>query len=216
MKSTDRTASIGTVVSLAATMLAAAAASFSAIDFYRDGRRWVLAVGVVLAACAALIAIYFSRKRERLESMRRVFLIYSEKDRDQARTITSALRRLGYNPWFDAEEIVPGQHWEDAVLDGLRKSSVALFLVSRNANARTRPMFLDWELAMAKKTMRSRHPSSSPIIPIRLDDSPVPEELQGVQSLDLDREDAMDRLAMGLDRILGPRTSGKGADSSPP
>jgi hypothetical protein len=121
--------------------------------------------------------------------------------RETRQRIAEELRGRGYNPWLDTEEIAPGQRWAPSILQGLANSAVALLLVSKNLDMKT--SFVQSELEMAMKTMSSRDESSSPVIPIKLDDAPLPQEVEDVHWLDLREENAFDHLERGLKRILG-------------
>lgn len=190
----------------AATALAAiGSAAFAILDITGStSHRWPILAALVASAYAAAASIYFSRLRERRLRHGRIFLIYNSRDRDVARKLSAMLKEKGYRPWLDVEEIVPGQHWLPSIIKALSESSAAVVLVSENSNA-TESSFFRRELEMAKEMMRSRDELSSPVIPVRLDDSPVPSDLAGVHWLDMRQQDAIDDLDRGLKRVLGAK-----------
>lgn len=150
---------------------------------------------------AAIISIYFSRIKQRRLRHRRIFIIYNHKDMNSAHELVKKLRDAGYNPWWDQEEIVPGQRIVDSVSNGLLSSAVALLLVSKNLDYEKGILAVELKTALA--TMRSKDESFSPVIPIRLDDSEVPSMLAGVQWLDFKEEGDFERLDKSLKLVLG-------------
>ena len=86
-------------------------------------------------------------------------------------------------------------------MKGIAESAVALYLVSENLKDSNK--FVGEELKAAMSVMRSRDESFSPVIPVRLDDSVVPQELGDVHWVDLRDKDGLEKLEKGLKRVLG-------------
>ena len=63
----------------------------------------------------------------------KVFLSYSEHDRDWASEFASVLRARGVDVWFDASQLRPGELWSDAIADALRESRVMILVLSAGA-----------------------------------------------------------------------------------
>ncbi len=160
---------------------------------------WFL--GVFASAYAGIISIYFSRIKEKRLRQRRVFMIYNHADIDEAYKIVKALREAGYNPWFDRDEIAPGQKISETISRGIEQSAVALLLVSKNLDLNKEA--IEKELKTALSTMRSNDETFSPVIPIRLDDTDVPQTLVGVHWLHVKDDAFLERLDKGLKRVLG-------------
>lgn len=59
-----------------------------------------------------------------------VFLSYANEDRLWVDEFSSALRRAGVNDWFDAHQLRPGEHLQQAVEQALRASKVLVLMVS--------------------------------------------------------------------------------------
>lgn len=194
IKSLSIAASIAVVISMGVTSFLFAVYK---IEFFSSrSYQVVLIIGSLISAFLAIIS-----SRLRQEKIKpRIFIIYSHKDRDKANELVDKLREMGYSPWFDVNEIMPGQKWIKTIKNGLSDSSAALFLVSKNM--RTANSFALKELDMAMDVMSSRNNLISPIIPIILDDSPVPTKLLDVQWVDLRNKDAYSQLDNGLKRLF--------------
>ena len=78
----------------------------------------------------------------------KVFLSYSDRDRDWAREFASELRERGVSAWFDASELGPGEPWKERIADALRESRVLVLIVSPGA-LRSRWMLFELGAAVA-------------------------------------------------------------------
>jgi len=161
-----------------------------------------IALAAILAGVAAFMTIIVSRRLTREREKRRVFLIYACEDLEAARKLAVDLREQGFNPWLDVEEITPGQVWQKAVIHALEKSVVAIVLVSKNFSKKG---FVQEELKVALEILQEREKDISPIIPVRLDDSEVPERLSHIHWVNLFDENGLDLLSKGLSRITSER-----------
>lgn len=158
----------------------------------------IAGVAGVLAATAAYTSILWSRRLARARERKRVFLIYAREDLDTARRLAEFLRERGFRPWLDVDEITPGEVWKKAVLSALEESAVALVLVSDHLGKKG---FVQEELKAALGMLQERHRDVSPVIPVRLNDSPVPEALGDVQWVNLFEPDGLARLESGLKKV---------------
>lgn len=158
----------------------------------------VTGISALIAAMAAIMSIMMSRHLERERERRRIFLIYAREDIEAARQLADELKQNGYNPWLDVLEITPGQIWQRAVLRALEESSIAIVLISQHLSKQG---FVQKELKIALDTLQEKEKDMSPVIPVRLDDSPVPDRLSHVQWVNLFEANGMERLLMGLSKI---------------
>lgn len=190
------------LISLAAVLASVAAMALSIFEFKGIGdSKTTMFLGIATSLYAAAISIYFSRSKQRRLRQRRVFIMYSHADRSVAQELVAKLKANGYNPWFDVDEIAPGQKIAETVIGGISQSAVALLLVSKNLDLEKATIGKELKVAMA--TMKSKDESFSPVIPLRLDDTEVPESLAGVHWIDIRDPESFERLDKGLKRVLG-------------
>ena len=64
-----------------------------------------------------------------------VFVSYSRLDEKIAEDICVVLRRHGHTVWFDKDSLLPGQIWDREIGIALKKSDLALLLLSTNSVA---------------------------------------------------------------------------------
>lgn len=150
------------------------------------------------AALAAALSIFASRGLRRERAKGRIFLLHAREDTGKARLLYQALKEAGFRPWLDSEDIRPGERWAKAVREALEGSPAALVLVSGALN--TSQGFVRRELRMALALLGDQTEGNSPVIPVRLVESEVPEPLRDVQWVDLFREDGFDRLREALEQ----------------
>jgi len=127
--------------------------------------------------------------------MSKTFISYSSKDRPVARRIANDLQSRGIHVWMDEFEILPGDSIVEKIADGIRTSEYLIVLISKNSVGSSW-VRKEFELAFE----RNRDASERRLIPVRVDDTPVPPYLAGVQYVDLrpDYSAAIDRLANTL------------------
>lgn len=111
------------------------------------------------------------------------FLSYSKIDTTQVREFAAKLKSEGWiDPWFDEEDILPGQVWQDRVTHGVSNSHAVIILLSKAA-VRSEGYFQK-EIKLALDTAAEKPEGTIFIIPIRLDECDVPMMLQKYQYVD--------------------------------
>jgi small GTP-binding protein len=81
----------------------------------------------------------------------------------------------GIDVWISDEKLIPGQDWKDEIRKAVRTSDVVLLFLSNNAL--TRDGYFQKELKLALEVAEQKPNGVIYIIPIRLEDCPVPEEV---------------------------------------
>ena len=111
------------------------------------------------------------------------FLCYAKENSTGVREFRERLRAESWvDPWFDEEDILPGQMWEGSVTDAVHNSHAVIIFLSSIA-IRTEGFFHK-ELKLALDAAAEKPDGTIFIIPIRLDDCAVPERLQPYQYVD--------------------------------
>ena len=111
------------------------------------------------------------------------FISYSKINRTAARDFAAKLKAEGWiDPWFDEEDILPGQLWEETVTTGVRNSHAVIILLSKAAVSSEG--FFQREIRLALDTASEKPDGTIFIIPIRLNDCDVPDMLKIYQYVD--------------------------------
>lgn len=165
--------------------------------------------GILLALFASIVSFLAERSRKKVsESYRRqklhVFFIYTHRDIDAAKSIARTLSDNGYFPWLFDEQVVPGEVLTTVLARALEMSTVVLVVVSKNL---LESRYATVEMKKALEALHQPQAQLRSIIPVRLDDSEVPEDLSHIQWVDMREEDGTSRLLAGLKRATQPQSS---------
>lgn len=111
------------------------------------------------------------------------FLSYSKRNRAVVLEFAEKLKISKWiDPWFDEEDILPGQIWENTVINGVRNSHAVIIFLS--AEALVSEGFFHKEIRLALDTAAEKPEGTIFIIPIRLDECVVPDMLNKYQYVD--------------------------------
>lgn len=103
-----------------------------------------------------------------------VFVSYSAEDVEAATMLASRLRDDGLRVWFDRWNIQPGDLIGRRIDDGIERSRVLIFCMSASSYRAVWPQYETYTRRFSDPTNEDRR-----FVPVRLDDSPVPERLRG-------------------------------------
>lgn len=127
---------------------------------------------------------------------RPVFLCYSSVDKQVVREIYRKLKAHGFSVWFDEEAIDAGQEWEYEIRKAVRRAVVIIVCLSKKSV--TRAGFVHREIKLALDVAEEKPEGTVFIIPLRLEQCPVPERLRRWQWVDYFDPKGFDRLLKSL------------------
>jgi len=111
------------------------------------------------------------------------FLCYAKENSKEVREFRERLRAETWiDPWFDEEDILPGQKWEESVIEAVHNSHAVIVFLS--SIAVRKEGFFHKELKLALDAAAEKPDGTIFIIPIRLDACDVPERLLPYQYVD--------------------------------
>jgi purine-nucleoside phosphorylase len=125
-----------------------------------------------------------------------VFLCHWSGDKPVVRELHRRLRRDGFKPWLDAEDLVGGTRWEDAIEDAVRASDAVLVCLS--AASVSKEGYLQREIRFALGVADEKPDEVIFIVPVRLEDCEVPRRLKQWQYIDYFQPDGYSRLIASL------------------
>jgi hypothetical protein len=106
----------------------------------------------------------------------RVFLCHSSGDKPAVRSLYHQLRQDGFQPWLDEESLLPGQDWDREIEKAVRASDVVIVCISHRSV--TKEGFVQKEIKYALDVAEEKPEGTIFIIPVRLEDCPVPDRLR--------------------------------------
>jgi hypothetical protein len=126
----------------------------------------------------------------------RVFLCHASNDKLTVRNLYVRLVNNGLDPWFDEENLLPGQDWQEEIPKAVRASDVVIVCLSSTSVTKTG--YVQKELRYALDVAQEQPEGSIFLIPLRLEDCVVPDRLQRYQWADLHAPSGFDRLMRSL------------------
>jgi hypothetical protein len=126
------------------------------------------------------------------------FLCYAKENSTSVREFRERLRAESWvDPWFDEEDILPGERWEASVVNAVRHSHAVIIFLS--SFAVREEGFFHKELRLALDAAAEKPDGTIFIIPIRLDVCEVPDRLRPYQYVDYFGDDEhKDRVYVSL------------------
>jgi TIR domain-containing protein len=115
-----------------------------------------------------------------------IFLSYARGDVHKVRDLYEKLYHAGFNPWLDKIHLLPGERWQDTVPKRIRGAKLVLLCLSKYSVNKTGYFWR--EIRMALDIAQEKPPSEFYLIPVRLEDCDIPDDLRNFHSADLFEE----------------------------
>lgn len=112
------------------------------------------------------------------EHLPRIFLAYVREDVEAVRRLYAELKRAGYRPWMDQEELLPGQNWPRAIDHAIDVCDFFIPCFSKKAVPK-RGVFQS-ELRYALDCAAKLPLDDIFLVPVRLDDCVLPYRIQSL------------------------------------
>jgi TIR domain len=112
-----------------------------------------------------------------------VFLCHASEDKPFVRELRRKLSDEGVDPWLDEERILPGQNWKQAISAAMSAADVILICLSNRSISKTG--FVQKEMKDALKLAELQPIGEIYLIPARLDECDVLQQLGDLQHVDL-------------------------------
>jgi hypothetical protein len=129
-----------------------------------------------------------------------IFVSYARKDLQRVRPICEKLKSHKFELWFDQEDLVAGERWEDKIRDVINDCRIfLLFLSSSWVQSRS---YVQKELGIALEVLKEMPSDQVYIIPVRLDDCKVPAELSDLHWMNVWDDSQTDKLIDALTTII--------------
>lgn len=187
--------------------------------FLAEAERWLATSPGAFSSLEAAYVVA-SRKHEELIDARTravksqestqptVFISYAHDDESAALGLCERLRQSGLRPWIDKQQLEVGQEWDRVIREALKTADfIVVCLSKRSINKRG---YVQREIRLALDLYNDMPLGRRLLMPVRLEQCAVPDELARYQYADLFRSDGVDRLVRS---ILGEWQSRSNADA---
>lgn len=129
----------------------------------------------------------------------RVFLCHSSNDKPAVRELYKRLEAEGWiDPWLDEENLYPGQDWDLEIEKAVEAADAVIVFLS--SNSVTKEGYVQRELRFVLRIADFKPEGTVFVIPVRLDDCPLPRRLSMWQYVDNFPEERVD---WAHERLLG-------------
>jgi TIR domain len=131
----------------------------------------------------------------------RIFLCHASEDKGVVRELYYRLRDAGIKPWFDEEDLSPGQPWQEVIREAVQAARIVVVCLSKKSVDKAG--FVQEEIKYALDVADEKS-ATHYIVPARLEPCEIPARLQQLQWVDLFDPRGFDRLlsALGADPQL--------------
>lgn len=136
-----------------------------------------------------------------LDTLLKVFLCHSSNDKLIVREIYQQLKRFGFKPWLDEEELIGGQDWDLEIKKAVKASDAIVVCLSKTSI--TKEGYVQREIKMALDMAEEKPRGTIFIIPLRLEECEVPSDLAKWQRIDLYKDDGYKKLIKALNTRAG-------------
>src|SRR5262249_14513792 len=126
-----------------------------------------------------------------------VFLSHASEDKPTVIKLFDQLVADGYDPWLDIRRILPGQHWRREIKRAQQKADVGLICCS--ATSVTKTGIVQVEIKEFLDLAKMRPSDHIYLIPVRVEQCDLPDELLEYQYVDLFAAKVYERLTEALD-----------------
>lgn len=134
----------------------------------------------------------------------KVFLSYASEDEERVEALSAALGKAGFETWFDKDGLRGGDRWDEEIPRALNESDYVVVVQSAALDKKVFS-YVNKEIALACERQKLARRGIRFIIPVRIDDSPLLEDLEEIQSIDLRGSNGVQELISAIVRDLGRR-----------
>jgi hypothetical protein len=126
-----------------------------------------------------------------------IFLSYVQEDKAEVENLYQRLLDAGYKSWMGSKDIRPGELWETSIRNAIKESNFFLACLStRSVNSRG---FSHKEIRLALDVLDEMPENHIYLIPVRLEDCQMPDNLGDFQPANLFEPDGFDRLLQAIE-----------------
>jgi hypothetical protein len=124
----------------------------------------------------------------------KIFLSHSKKDERQVRDLFERLKKDGFDPWMSLQNLNVGDRWRVVTEQAIYEADAVIVCLSRNTSGGT--VFLEEEMGIIFKAAETKDRNF--IIPVRLEEWPVPQSFEPYYYVDLFASGGYERLLATL------------------
>src|SRR5262245_43875287 len=125
-----------------------------------------------------------------------IFLRHASEDKVAVEAIYDRLKGVGYKPWLDKKDLLPGQRWRLEIPKAIRASDYILIFLSNTSVAKR--SYVQNEFKLALEVLRDIPEGTIYAIPVRLNECPIPDQFGDLHWCNLFEADGFEYLLRAL------------------
>jgi TIR domain/Sulfatase-modifying factor enzyme 1 len=125
-----------------------------------------------------------------------IFLCHASEDKAAVEAIYERLKALGYQPWLDKKDLLPGQRWRSEIPKAIRAADYILICLSKTSVAKRG--YVQDEFKLALEVLRQIPDGTIYAIPVRLNECAIPEQFSDLHWCNLFEADGFEYLLRAL------------------
>jgi ubiquitin-protein ligase len=128
--------------------------------------------------------------------MATIFLSYAREDVGLVSSVIASLEKKGHSVWVDNKDLFPGQNWKYEINKAIKKCD--FFIACLSNKSISKRGFVQTELKTALEIYQQIPEGSIYLIPIRLNNCPIPDSISDTHCLDWFSKDADKKLSEAI------------------
>ncbi|AYW90835.1 TPA: TIR domain-containing protein [Yersinia enterocolitica] len=127
----------------------------------------------------------------------KLFLAHAKEDEKVTESIYEKLKNNDYTPWMDIRDIPAGVNWDNEIQKNFNSANIIIIILSKVSCQKNG--YIRREMNEAMDKLKYYKPDDVFVIPILIDNSPVPTFISSkIQYIDYNREDSWELLEKSL------------------
>jgi len=126
----------------------------------------------------------------------RVFLCHAVPDKPEVRNLYRRLRADGFEPWFDEQDLLPGQNWREEIPAAIHASAAVIVCLSPASI--TKEGYVQKEIKYALDVADEKPEGTIFVIPLKLKECDLPQRLNQLHCASLAETGGYERLVLAL------------------
>ena len=135
--------------------------------------------------------------RDKIKDVPRIFLCHVGEDKSRVQTLYQQLKKAGYAPWLDKEDLLPGQYWRTEI-QKIISDPHNLVMVCLSRNSIDKRGVVQQEIKWALDILEQMPEDNIYLIPARLEECETPRQLADLHWVDLFEPDGFEYLKRSL------------------
>jgi len=172
------------------------------IDLYVDSLKYSPEERHLMNSDPGQKDVFVLNKDTRMKKTTQIFLCHASEDKDKVLEIYRRLKDLGFKPWIDKEDLLPGQKWEIEIPKAIKESDHVLVFFSNTSISKRGYVQKEFELALDVLDLIPE--GQIFIVPIRLDNCEIPDRFKHLQYCDLFEDNGFDKVLKAIKKQSFP------------